>query len=66
MTREEFKREYSLAIGKWRVIDKLVYDSQYRTEGWNAGYAGCIPDDEFLQNKNFMEGYKDGYSCRFY
>ena len=44
----------------------LTYDTDFADEGWAAGYAGCVPDDELLENEAFMDGYDCGYTTRFY
>ncbi len=66
MTREEFEDRYNLAIGKWECNKDLTYDTDFADEGWAAGYAGCVPDDELLENEAFMDGYDCGYTTRFY
>lgn len=66
MTREEFEDKYNLAIGKWECNKDLTYDTDFAYEGWAAGYAGCVPDDELLENEAFMDGYECGYTTRFY
>ena len=66
MTREEFKNKYNLAIGEWKCYKNLTCDSDFSYEGWAAGYAGCVPDDELLENEAFMHGYDCGYTTRFY
>lgn len=66
MTREEFEDKYNLAIGKWECNKNLTCDSDFSDEGWAAGYAGNVPDDELLENEAFMDGYDCGYTTRFY
>lgn len=66
MTRKEFECEYGLAIGEWKCKKNLKTKLDYIYEGYDAGYLNAVPSDELLQNKDFMQGYDDGYIARNY